>query len=152
MVWKLMVMWTRGHVSVSPVFSGPAGWSGAEERDAGTLLEYVNAECEKEVSWSGHSDRFRARQKYSGAARPCVEKAAAILFMGTVLWSRWAGHRQRRPPRVGGQGAPLTPGLLPGRVPHPSRELLRCRIAQIVRRLIIFGQRFEAGLSPLSVV
>lgn len=23
-----MVMWTRGHVSVSPVFSGPAGWSG----------------------------------------------------------------------------------------------------------------------------
>lgn len=108
------------------------------------MLEYVNATTSVSArrkcrGADGHSDRFRARQK--AARRPCA---------GHIVYGHGHGTPElpgRSSLRVGGQGAPLTPGRV-----HPSRELLRCRIAQIVRRLIIFGQRFEAGLSPLSVV
>lgn len=122
------------------------------------MLEYVNAttsvsaSCEEEVSWSGRTLGQVPCAPKSGAAALRREGRGHIVYghghgSTTVLRSCRAGHRQRRPLRVGGQGAPLTPGRV-----HPSRELLRCRIAQIVRMLIIFGQRFEAGLSPLSVV
>lgn len=70
-----------------------ADWGRLERRSV--MLEYVNATTSVSArrkcrGADGHSDRFRARQK--AARRPCAEKAAAILFMGTgTILPRYSG-------------------------------------------------------------